>query len=147
MLLGTISIFGGGAGGGAVGLAGGRAGGGPEGLAAGGGGGFAGEAEGNGGLGGGASLISPLIESFSIVGDCTYTKVYRFRIEIRMYINQYACFILPKELEQSPRFPWSLRRPKYHFSSEWVLVPVAKVVVAYWELKRKNATRERNEKE
>ena len=74
MLLGTISIFGGGAGGGADGLAGGRAGGGPEGLAAGGGGGgFAGEAEGNGGLGG-ASLISPLIESFSIVGDCTCTK-------------------------------------------------------------------------
>ena len=63
MSLGTISILGGGAGGGADGLAGGRAGGGPEGLAA----------EGNGGLGG-ASLISPLIESFSIVGDCTYTK-------------------------------------------------------------------------
>ena len=73
MLLGTISIFGGGAGGGADGLAGGRAGGGPEGLAAGSGGGFAGEAGGNGGLGG-ASLISPLIESYSIVGDCTYTK-------------------------------------------------------------------------
>ena len=74
MLLGATSIFGGGAGGGADGLAGGRDGGGPEGLAAGSGGGLAGGgAEGNGGLGG-ASLISPLIESFSIVGDCTYTR-------------------------------------------------------------------------